>query len=559
MIIFVGFTSCEYDGIDPLTPVDPGQDAGSPVVSVEYPQEGTTIKVVEEISSINIRFEVTDDIEIADIEVAVDGNMIASMSEFTDYRIVSEQVMFNNLTNGDHVLTVTATDMAGNTTTSTVNFSKEPPYTPKFEGEYLYMPFDGDYIDLVTITNPTVEGSPAFDSDAFFGTGAYTGTANSYLSFPIDTDELGTEFSAAFWYKVNDDPNRAGILVAGADENRTQGFRLFREAAGDQQRIKANIGNGTGESWNDGGLIDVDGDWVHVAFTVSNTQSAIYINGTQVNTSTVAGGIDWTNVEELTIGNGGPTFSYWNHLYDSSSLDELRLFDRALTADEVQALINASAETFQMSFEGEYSDAIANREISVVGDPGFSTDAAQGSQSYEGAEGSYLTASAEGLKTASFSGTFWYKVSAEAGRAGIITIAPEDTENPDAQNNRSSGFRLFREASGEMQRIKLHVGNANGDNWNDGGLVDPASSDWVHVAFTIQGNESAVYIDGELVNTGAISGDGISWEAANTLSIMSGAPHFTGWNHLSDTSLIDDLTFYNKALTQDEIQADMNQ
>ncbi len=550
------FASCEYDGIDPITEVDPGADAGAPEVTIMSPTEGNTIKVLDEISSINIKFKVEDDIEIDNIEVMVDGNQVAMMDEFLDYRIVNDEVVFDNITNGDHTVTVKATDLQGNTTSKTVNFSKEPPYTPKFANEYLYMPFDGDYVDLISLKYSEEVGSPGFTSDAFFGSNAYTGSAESYLNFPFD-GSIGEEFSAAFWYKVSGDPDRAGILVAGADENRTQGFRLFREGTADEQRIKLNVGTGAGESWNDGGTIDVNADeWVHVAFTVTSTGTTIYFNGQPVNTGNLAAPIDWTGVSELTIGAGGETFSYWNHKYDSSSIDELRFFDTALSQEDIQNLINASSETLHMSFDGQYEDDIANREVTVVGSPGYAGEAKVGTDAYAGAADSYITVPAAGLTSSTLSATFWYKVNADPNRAGILVMSPEDTENPDAQNLRTSGFRLFREGGAEEQRIKLNVGNGAGDSWNDGGVINATEDEWVFVAFTISQTETKIYLNGELANTGTLSAP-IDWTGVDMLSIMSGAPRFTEWGHLADTSYMDDLTFYNKVLTAEEIQASM--
>lgn len=550
------FASCEYDGIDPITEVDAGADAGAPVVTITSPTEGNTIKVLEEISSVTIKFKVEDDIEVASVEVMVDGNQIAAMNEFMDYRIVNDQVVFDNVTNGDHTVTVKATDLEGNTTSKTVNFSKEPPYTPKFENEFLYMPFDGDFVDLISLKSSEEVGSPGFTNDAFFGSSAYTGAADSYLNFPFD-GSIGQEFSAAFWYHVSGSPDRAGILVAGADENRTQGFRLFREGSADEQRIKLNVGTGTGESWNDGGVIDVNSDeWVHVAFTVTSTGTTIYLNGMPVNNGTMAAPIDWTGVSELTIGAGGETFSYWGHNYDSSGIDELRFFDKALSQEEIQNLINASSATLHMAFDGQYDDDVANREITVVGSPGYAGEAKVGTDAYAGAADSYLTAPAAGLMSSTLSATFWYKVSGDPTRAGILVMGPEDTENPDAQNLRTSGFRLFREGSAEEQRIKLNVGVGAGESWNDGGVIDVTANEWVHVAFTISQTESKIYLNGELANTGTLSAP-LDWTGVDLLSIMSGAPRFTGWSHLSDTSYMDDLTFYNKVLTAEEIQATM--
>ena len=556
------FAACEYEGIDPITPVEPGADAANPEVTINSPVEGATINVLEEVSSVTIDFEVVDDIEIANIEVAVDGNTIATMNEFLDYRIVDDELIFDNVTNGEHTVTVTATDLEGNTTSKTVNFSKEPPYTPKFEalGEYIYMPFDGAYIDLMNLIEADEVGSPGFASESFLGSAAYKGSSESYITLPFD-GSIGEEFTASFWYQVSGDPNRAGILVAGDDaDDRQQGFRLFREASGDGQVIKLNVGTGTGESWNDGAVLAADtGEWVHVAFTDTPTGSTIYFNGAPVNTGNLAAPIDWSGVEELTIGHGGETFSYWDHLYDSSSIDELRLFDQALTAEEIQNLINASSVTLDLPFDGAYQDMASNREVTVVGNPGFAGESVEGSNAYAGATGSYLTVPSAGLTTQEFSATMWYNLNAEPNRAGILVIGPEDTENagyPDTQNKRTSGFRFFRENGAEgHQRFKLNVGTGDGETWVDGGTDADVANDagWVHLAFTISQSSAIVYINGEVVKESEIPG--IDWTDTEILSIMSGAPRFTEWGHLADTSYLDELKLYNKALTQDEIQA----
>lgn len=554
-------TACEYEGIDPLTQVDPGQDQGGPEVNIQSPNEGSTIKVPQAVGSVNIKFEVVDDIEVEMIEVLVNGNVIATFNEFTDYRIVREEVTFDQVTNGEHTLTIKATDIAGNTTTKTVNFSKEPPYTPRYAGEFFYMPFDGDFTELVNIYSADEIGDPALTGNSLLGTGAYLGAEDSYLTVPLDSEELGSTFSAAFWYKVSGDPDRAGILVAGANQERQQGFRLFREGSGTEQRIKLNVGTGTGESWNDGGVLDVTaGEWVHIAFSVTPEKTTLFINGVPVNTGNMSGAIDWTGVEELTIGSGGETFSYWGHEADVNSvMDELRLFNTALDQSEIQDLISASAVTLYMPFDGDYKDLIANREVNVVGAPGFAGESVEGTNAYAGAAGSYLLLPSDGLLSEEFSATFWYKVNSDPDRAGILTVGPADEENsnfPDVQNKRTSGFRLFREGNATEQRIKLNVGTGTSDSWNDGGVIDVTAGEWVHVAFTISDSQTVIYLNGEAVNTGSITG-GVDWTGTDIVSVMSGAPRFTEWNHLSDQSFIDELRFYNKVLSPEEIQAAM--
>ncbi|WP_081211930.1 LamG-like jellyroll fold domain-containing protein [Salegentibacter sediminis] len=565
LLLVIGFASCDYDNIDPLTQVDPGPDAGAPEINIQYPNEGTTIQVPEPVAAIDIRFEVKDDIEVDNIEVLVNGNQIASFNDFLDYRIVKQQVAFEQVTNGEHTLTIKATDIAGNTTSKTVNFSKEPPYTPRYAGEFFYMPFDADFTELVNIYMGEETGNPGITSNAYLGTGAYSGANDSYVSVPLKQEELGNEFTAAFWYKLDSSNDKAGILTATDDDDRNQGFRLFRETDNqdpEYQRFKLNIGTGDGEVWNDGGLIHKDNsEWVHIALSFSPAGTVIYFDGVAVGSTELTNAqFDWTGVEDLVVGSG-LNFSGWGHNSDTSLIDELRLFNRALSAEEIAAMVDDAAVTLYMPFEGDYKDQVSNREVVVEGEPGLTEEAAAGTNAYAGAENAYLTLPTEGLQNEEFSATFWYKFDGSTENAGLIAISPEDTENPDAQNLRTSGLRFFRELRDGVPVLKLNVGTGAGESWNDGGAIGPYEGEWVHVAFTISSaqNETIVYIDGKPVNNNNLGGNSISWTGADLLSVMSGAPRFTGWGHLSDKSSMDELRFYNKALTQEEIQAEIGQ
>ncbi|MBN2805449.1 MAG: LamG domain-containing protein, partial [Prolixibacteraceae bacterium] len=209
--------------------------------------------------------------------------------------------------------------------------------------------------------------------------------------------------------------------------------------------------------------------------------------------------------------------------------------------------------------DGDYAEKVGNRTVTEVGTPGFSGEGFSGGNAYMGAADSHLEISTEGLTNSEFSATFWYKANPVPNRAGILVIGPEDSDNPDAQNIRTSGFRFFREASGTKQIFKLNAGSGDADSWFDGGAaatIDPASGEWVFMAFTISGIECVCYINGEVAAQGEFPG--IDWTGCDILSIGSGAPRFTGWEHYSDLSALDELRLYNKALTLVEVQNVMN-
>lgn len=342
--------ACKDSYIDDIEPVSPGADESAPSISINYPSEGTRIRVVEDVTSLDISFEVEDDIEIGTINVSLDGTSIGTYDSFVDYRRAVITLPYTTLGNGDHELIVSATDLSGKSSSSSVNFQKAEPYQPQYEGEIFYLPFDGEYLELVTLTDGTVVGNPSFSSDRVQGTNSYAGATDSYVTFPTE-GFLGEEFSASFWYKINASPDRSGILTIGpadttnptAQNNRTSGFRLFREGSATRQVIKLNVGNGTADSWFDGGdaaAIDptANDGWIHLAFTISNSEAVVYING-EIAKQGAFTGVDWTGCDILSVASGAPRFSGWNHLSDLSLYDELRIFNKALTQEEIQTII----------------------------------------------------------------------------------------------------------------------------------------------------------------------------------------------------------------------------
>ncbi|MDO9261147.1 MAG: LamG domain-containing protein, partial [Flavobacteriaceae bacterium] len=296
------------------------------------------------------------------------------------------------------------------------------------------------------------------------------------------------------------------------------------------------------------------GQWVYITFTISQTSTKIYFNGIQMNTANLGGAIDWTGCNSLSIGSGAPTFTYWGHQSDKSLIDELRIFNKALSQAEIQNIINITnpylpkyaGETFYMPFNGTNTELITNKEATKIGTPTFEGSGFSGGNSYKGATDSYLTYPITGLFGNEFSGSFWYKVNATPDRAGILVVGNNVPEN------RNQGFSLFREGSPTSQRLKLNVGTGTGESWNDGGVIDVTAGEWVHVAFTVSQTKSTIYFNG-VEKLSSTLGAKVDWTGCANLSIGSGAPTFSYWDHKSDLSNIDELRMFNKALTAAEV------
>jgi hypothetical protein len=338
--------SCDK-GLDPIIEVSPKPDVSDPTLEINYPVEGKPFVSPDEPATITFKLVATDDVELKSVILQLDGTEIGSLTDFKDYRRADVKFDYA-MASGDHTLTVTATDLTDKSITKSVNFKKitAPVYIP-LDGEVLYFPLDGYYLDLISGNAATPVGTPGFATGKV--NDCYAGAADSYMTYPGNIITAGSEFSLSFWYKINADPLRAGILAISpvvdpsATDVRWYGFRLFRENNGANQNIGLNFGDGSAEIWMNPFIsVPPDQDWMHIAITITSTKATIYVNGeipaTNGELELTAGGIDWTGCDAMTIGSGQPNFVYWEHFSDLSLYDEMHFFTRAITAAEVLSL-----------------------------------------------------------------------------------------------------------------------------------------------------------------------------------------------------------------------------
>ena len=237
------------------------------------------------------------------------------------------------------------------------DFPQEPPKPPiNEEGQIFYMAFNDNYKDAKSGKEATKIGNTGFAGGKVEK--AYAGAKDSYLTFKLSdmSATLGSAVTVGFWYKVNANPDRAGLIVIGpategapanAQNNRTSGFRIFREDASGKQRIKANIGNGTADGWLDGrNKADIDPAsslWKYITLVLTEGKAFFYIDGEEVASSDLSK-ISWAGCDIMSIGSGEPRFNEWGHLSDNSLIDELRIYNRALTAAQIKEIVNHDTE-----------------------------------------------------------------------------------------------------------------------------------------------------------------------------------------------------------------------
>jgi len=194
--------------------------------------------------------------------------------------------------------------------------------------------------------------------------GAYNGTATNSVTFgetyaavgygaSFDgSDEYVTcgdiDFTSALsisaWVKVLDNSLNKAIAYKGDPGSAASfSYGLFLEDTGNKVRFMLSA-NGTTLAYRTGAVsVNIAAGWTHVVAVYNGTTMLIYINTAQDDgtlTGTVPAALN-NSAAALLIGR-----STWNGSggsYFDGNIDELRLYNRALTADEIKQLYRMGA------------------------------------------------------------------------------------------------------------------------------------------------------------------------------------------------------------------------
>lgn len=194
-----------------------------------------------------------------------------------------------------------------------------------------YWPLNGNALDSASRWSGTIFGgvTPGSDRHGTVG-GALTFDGNSGY---IDAGQLHppvNAFTVTFWMRpavavTTTGFNRENEIIGDAGNNR--GFRLMQQ---DAALVFQAQGGGGSVSF---GVTATDVNrWTHIAAVYDGRQVALYRDGRVAATQT--SGVMTTGFQPLQIGRDpNVATSYWR-----GSLDEVRLYGRALSAAEIESL-----------------------------------------------------------------------------------------------------------------------------------------------------------------------------------------------------------------------------
>jgi hypothetical protein len=223
-----------------------------------------------------------------------------------------------------------------------------PPDCEVTEGLQGYWP-----MDLDDIVGNVVEDVSGFGRNGVYVDGAgggpttiggrvgeaidFQGTTVAYVDLPLVTVNLGTGEANTFvlWYFQPDvTPDEVLVYMPPGTGPGPPRFDLWLTTSGGTVALCINSGEGDCWGTDDATLV---GRWVHVAVVFVNgttTQGRLYLDGSPATTDCVFGVCDKSRSAMMPVHLGGSDASYDWH----GKLDEVRLYNRALTDAEVQRL-----------------------------------------------------------------------------------------------------------------------------------------------------------------------------------------------------------------------------
>jgi hypothetical protein len=213
--------------------------------------------------------------------------------------------------------------------------------------------FENNLIDSVSKTAASNSGTTF--SPGIKGQALQIGV-NNYAAFPTTSGIAGLQSTTvAYWMNTTQDAAGIQPFVSFVDSNQFWGnldiFLDQQTASGANFHIHVFGTNGTEEVFLTNWQLSNWGVWTHVALTYDATVNhfTLYLNGSQVGDTTVAnfGPLTFTNVPDLVIGtmqfNTTPSLTSATTAQSWCSnvlgeMDELRIYNKPLTAAEVKAL-----------------------------------------------------------------------------------------------------------------------------------------------------------------------------------------------------------------------------
>ncbi|GIF23769.1 DUF1680 family protein [Actinoplanes tereljensis] len=162
-----------------------------------------------------------------------------------------------------------------------------------------------------------------------------------YCTLPQEAINQLTSFTIATWINLATTASWTRLF----DFGQSTGINMFLTpragVTGNVPRFAITVGGSGAEQRIDGSSALPVGSWVHVAVTLSGSTGTLYVNGQQAGTNTAM------TLNPSNLGNPGNRWigrSQYGDPFLDATIDEFHIYDRALSATELTALMNGGPD-----------------------------------------------------------------------------------------------------------------------------------------------------------------------------------------------------------------------
>jgi chitodextrinase len=303
-------------------------DTGPPTVSITAPLSGASLS-----GPVNVSANAADDVGVVGVQFKLDGVSLGVEDTTAPYSVAWDT---RTAGNGPHTLTAVARDASGNTTTSTVvnvSVNNLLPFVPGLVAAYALDDWAG------TVASDTSGGGhPGTLVGGTWVPGKY-GSAVSLngTGDHVDLSPLGTFYKTGFtleaWVKKNSTQQVDAAVVGTWTAANNGGPMIWVDHVTGHYFLT--LGKGL-SGYLDSGVVPTPGTWQHLGATYDGTTARFYLNGTLVASKAFSGNVGDSNTWRI-----GAYDSPAGGFFDGT-IDEVRIYDHALTQPQVQTDMNTS-------------------------------------------------------------------------------------------------------------------------------------------------------------------------------------------------------------------------
>ena len=299
-------------------------DTTAPTVSVTAPAAGSTVS-----GTVTVSATASDNVGVAGVQFLLDGVALGAEDATAPY-----SVSWNTTAtaNGSHTLTARARDAAGNQTTSAaVAATVANVAAGGLVAAYGFEEGAGSAVgDASGLGNAgTISGATWVTAGKYGKALSFNGTSSLVTVNDTAALHLTTAMTLEAWVRPSASASWRSVLLKETSNGLAYG--LYASNASSRPAGFIHIGadiDATGPT-----AIALNA-WTHLAASYDGAAFRLYVNGSQVTSRAVSGSVA-TSTSPLRL--GGNTI--WGE-YFAGVIDEVRIYNRALSAAEVQADMN---------------------------------------------------------------------------------------------------------------------------------------------------------------------------------------------------------------------------